>query len=177
MAIGAGFMLIEVPLIQRFQLLLGYPILSLAIVLGTLLLAGGIGSAVSQRWAGPQLPRRVMIAALWIAALAALYRFALPPIVERVLPESLALRSAVVVALTMLLGIPMGVPFPSLMRRVGQHQRRVALVWAVNGVFSALGSVLAVVISMTWGFSVALLVGAALYAMVALLSRPALGGL
>jgi len=177
MAIGAGFMLIEVPLIQRFQLLLGYPILSLAIVLGTLLLAGGIGSAVSQRWAGPQLPRRVMIAALWIAALAALYRFALPSIVERVLPESLALRCTVVVALTMLLGIPMGIPFPSLMRRVGQHQRRVALVWAVNGVFSALGSVLAVVISMTWGFSVALLVGAALYAMVALLSQPALGGL
>ncbi len=174
MVIGAGFMLIEIPLIQRFQLLLGYPILSLALVLGTLLLAGGVGSWISQKWEGQQLPRCVMIAALWIALLGAAYRFVLPSIAEWALPGSLALRITVVIALTVLLGLPMGVLFPSLIRRVGQHRNRVALIWALNGVFSTLGSVLALVISMTWGFSVALLAGAALYAVVALLSRTAL---
>ena len=67
--LGAGFMLVEVPLIQRFQLLLGYPVLSLAAtVLGGLLLAErGAGSLVSQRWAEPNLRQRVTLAALWIA--------------------------------------------------------------------------------------------------------------
>jgi hypothetical protein len=177
MAIGAGFMLIEIPLIQRFQLLLGYPILSLALVLGTLLLTGGIGSWISQQWGEPQLPGRVMIVALWVALLTAVYRFALPSITGWALPGSLALRCAVVVALTALLGVPMGMLFPSLLRRVGQHRNRVALVWALNGVFSTLGSVLALVISMTWGFSAAMLVGAALYMVVALVSQPTLKGL
>ncbi len=176
MAIGTGFMLVEIPLIQRFQLLLGYPVLSLAVVLGTLLLAGGAGSLLSQRWALPRLADRVLAAGLWIAALSVVYRFALPPLVAALLPGSLAMRIVAVMALTALLGVPMGIPFPALIRRVGQRQRRVALIWALNGVFSVLGSILAVVIAMTWGFSLALLAGAVLYAALALLSRPVLRG-
>ena len=59
----------------------------------------------------------------------------------------------------------------SLMRMAGQVRQRIALLWAVNGVFSILGSVLAVVISMTWGFSWALLLGALLYLTLAGLAR------
>src|SRR5690606_10314465 len=47
---GLAFMMIEVPLIQRFQVLLGYPMLSLVTVRGTLLLAAGLGSLAGQRW-------------------------------------------------------------------------------------------------------------------------------
>ncbi|NIU62873.1 MAG: spermine synthase, partial [Pseudomonas stutzeri] len=42
-ALGVGFMAVEVAVIQRFSLFLGYPTLSLTVTLATLLLAGGVG--------------------------------------------------------------------------------------------------------------------------------------
>src|SRR4029078_9560207 len=47
--LGAGFMLIEIGLMQRFVLFLGHPVYSLSVILFTLLLGGGAGSAVSRR--------------------------------------------------------------------------------------------------------------------------------
>ena len=90
--------------------------MSLVAVLGTLLFAGGVGSVLSQRWRTAQLSRRVMLAGLWIAALAVIYRFALSALLDAVLEQPLAVRFLVVMTLTALLGVPMGVPFPSLMR-------------------------------------------------------------
>mgnify|MGYP000114954797 CR=1 FL=1 len=165
--IGTGFMLVEVSLIQRFQLLLGYPVLALAAVLGTLLLAGGVGSLISQRWRLTSLRSRVSLIALWIGALALVYRFTLPPITREALDAPVAARLGVVMALVALLGIPMGIPFASLLRLAGQYRQRVALLWAINGAFSVLGSALAVVLSMTSGFSWALTGGAVLYLLLA----------
>ncbi len=161
--IGAGFMLVEIPLIQRFQLLLGYPVLSVATVLGTLLLAGGLGSLLSQRWSETSLLRWVIVAALWIGGVALLYRLILPSLVRQLLAAPLAWRVLAAIGLTALLGIPLGVPFPSLMRLARRYQQRVPLLCALNGAFSVLGSTLAVVLSMTWGFSWALTTGAGLY--------------
>jgi spermidine synthase len=172
--IGVGFMLVEVPLIQHFQLLLGYPVVALAAVLFTLLLSGGAGSLLSQRWTALQLPARVTVAGLWIAGVALLYRVAVSSVADALLPQPLIVRVVAVMILTALVGVPMGIPFPSLMRRAGQIRQRVALLWAVNGAFSVLGSVLAVVLSMTWGFGLALTVGALLYLGMAALARPML---
>jgi SAM-dependent methyltransferase len=169
---GAAFMLLEVPLIQRFQLLLGYPVLSLTVVLGTLLLAGGLGSLISQSWPRESLPRRVAGAAMLIGALALLYRPVLPALVRQLLPAPLVWRVLVTVGLTALLGLPLGVPFPSALRLAGERQRRrVPLIWGVNGAFSVLGSTLAVLVAMTWGFDWAMTAGAALYAVLAVVAR------
>ena len=54
-ALGAGFMLIEVAVLQRFVLLLGHPVYSLTVTLFSLLLGTGIGAAWSRRLAGPGL--------------------------------------------------------------------------------------------------------------------------
>ncbi len=48
-SIGLGFMFIEISMIQRFSLLLGYPTLSLSVSLFTLLLATAIGARFSGR--------------------------------------------------------------------------------------------------------------------------------
>lgn len=167
--IGASFMLVEIPLIQRFHLLLGYPILSVAVVLSSLLLAGGIGSLWSQRWPEALLPRLVVLAVLWIAALAWIYRLLWPWLTPRLLPAPLAWRALATIVLTVLIGIPMGIPFPSLLRLSASDQQRLPLLWAVNGAFSVLGSTLAVVISMSLGFSRALATGAGLYLLLPLL--------
>jgi hypothetical protein len=168
--IGMGFMLLEVPLIQRFHLLLGYPVLSLVLVLGTLLLAGGLGSLISQRWPRESLPPRVAGTAVLIGATALLYRLILPSLVRQLLPARLAWRVLVTVGLTALLGVLMGVPFPSALRLAGEgHRLGVPLIWGVNGVFSVLGSALAMVVAMTWGFGWAMTAGAALYVVLAVM--------
>ena len=48
-ALGAGFMLLEVALLQRFVLLLGHPVYSLTVTLFSLLLGTGTGSFLSRR--------------------------------------------------------------------------------------------------------------------------------
>ena len=55
--LGAGFMLIEVALLQRFVLLLGHPVYSLTVTLLSLLLGTGIGSVMSRQRPGrPRQP-------------------------------------------------------------------------------------------------------------------------
>ena len=56
-ALGAGFMLIEVAVLQRFVLLLGHPVYSLTVTLFSLLLGTGLGAALSRRFADERLRR------------------------------------------------------------------------------------------------------------------------
>ncbi|HIC89051.1 MAG TPA: class I SAM-dependent methyltransferase [Anaerolineae bacterium] len=169
--IGVGFMLLEVPLVQRFQLLLGYPVLSVVSVLGTLLLGGGLGSLLSQRWPGEYLLRRIVGAALLIGGVALLYRLILPSLVRHLLTTSLTWRVLATVGLTALLGVPMGIPFPCALRLAGKHHEQgIPLLWGVNGAFSVLGSSLATVMAMTQGFGWAMTAGVALYLILAMLT-------
>ncbi|MFN8489109.1 MAG: class I SAM-dependent methyltransferase [Caldilineaceae bacterium] len=168
--LGLGFMLVEIPLIQRFQLLLGYPVLSLATVLGALLLAGGLGSWVSQRWPEQALLARVRFAALGIALVGLLYWLLLPTLLHSLLATPLAVRVFATILLTALPGFGMGSPFPSLLRLFKANQRGIALFWSLNGACSVVGSTLAMALAMTFGFGVALLGGVVSYAVLAALT-------
>lgn len=168
--IGVGFMLVEVPLIQRFQLLLGQPILSLAAVLATLLLSGGLGSLLSQRWQANHLLARVSVVGIVMTVIAVMYWFLLPSLVESLLVASFAVRLLATMGFTAVIGFAMGIPFPSLLRLANDGRQQVALLWAVNGVFSVLGSTLATVISMLAGFKWALLAGAGCYLLLAVVA-------
>jgi hypothetical protein len=69
------------------------------------------------------------------------------------------------------LALLLGIPFPLGLRLVGQFSdgdRHVALAWAVNGVFTVVGSVVTVALAMLVGFSTVLLVGVAAYTIAAL---------
>src|SRR4029078_8086359 len=48
-ALGAGFRVLEVALLQNFVLLLGHPVYSLTVTLFSFLLGTGIGSLISRR--------------------------------------------------------------------------------------------------------------------------------
>ena len=63
------------------------------------------------------------------------------------------------------LGILMGCPFPLALRSLGKDglEDHTALLWGVNGVASVLGSALAMIIGLSWGFSGALFLGAGVY--------------
>ncbi len=171
-AIGLGFMLIEIPLIQRFQLLLGYPVLSFALVVGALLLSGGVGSWVSQRWPLEQLPRRVRVVAAAIAALGLIYALALPPVLAQAVALPAAARALLIVLLTAPLGALMGIPFPCGLRIASRHPgNTIGLLWGVNGAFSALGSALAMWLAIAAGFQWATLFGVIAYLSLLLFAR------
>jgi hypothetical protein len=157
-SLGAGFITVELALLQNLTLLLGHPIFTLSLLLFTLLAAGGVGSAVSSRVRG-------RTAAIVVATLAVVYALALPAAIPRLLPLGLAARIAIAIALLAPLGFAMGIPFPRGLRRAGLGALPAPpFFWGLNGVMSVLGSVGTVVIALTLGFRVAMLAGAACYA-------------
>jgi len=67
-AIGMGFMLIEISQMQRLMVFLGHPVYGLAVVLFTILLFGGLGSATL----GADVPRPAAVVARVVALLTTL---------------------------------------------------------------------------------------------------------
>ncbi|MCS6844781.1 MAG: hypothetical protein NZ528_10765 [Caldilineales bacterium] len=157
-ALGLGFLLVEIPLIQRFILLLGHPTLALTAVLAGLLLWSGVGSLLA-----PRLPWRGTLAALLAVGVA--YQLLLGPLAGALLAASLAVRLAAAVALLAPLGLLMGVPFP---RGIGwlaaTGPQLTPWAWAINGCASVIASVLAALLALQWGFTAVTALGLLCYA-------------
>jgi len=164
-ALGSGFMLLEVAVLQRFVLLLGHPVYSLTVTLFSLLLGTGLGSLVSRRVDQARV-QRVTVRALVAIVLATLLAIvALPALIDVAIPAPLGTRILVAVAVLMPLGVLLGMALPGGMRLLSAtRQDIVAWGWGINGAFSVVGATLAVFIAMNWGFSVTLLAGALVYA-------------
>jgi hypothetical protein len=164
-ALGAGFMLLEVALLQSFVLLLGHPVYSLTVTLFSLLLGTGIGSLISRR-IKPSRVKTVTSRALGGIALVALVApVIVPRLIDLAIPWSLTLRIALAVTILLPLGVLLGMPLPGGMRLLAT--RRPDIIpwgWGLNGAFSVVGATLAVFIAMNWGFSTALIAAACVYA-------------
>jgi len=161
-AIGLGFLLLEIALIQRFVLFLGFPTYALSVVLFSLLAFTGIGSLLSTRLGDA---RRTLIAALAFACvLIAAAAYGLQPLLRELVEWPFAARVALSVALLAPAGLALGMAMPiGLTRLAGLHPGAVPWGWAVNGIASVLASVLAVAVAVTWGFAVVTLLALACY--------------
>lgn len=165
--LGAGFMLVEVCLAQQLILYLGYPALTLSVILFALLVGSGAGSLYSQSWPESTMLRSAAIASLLICIAVVALVFVLPPLLDSTLGLPIGLRTLVTVAVLLPLGFAMGMPFPTGLREVGSWPGDIVpWAWGVNGVVSVLGSVLAMLGAKLWGFQTVLLGGAAVYAIV-----------
>ncbi|HET9830523.1 MAG TPA: hypothetical protein VFP91_02385 [Vicinamibacterales bacterium] len=166
--LGFGFISVELALLQNLTLLLGHPIFTLAILLFTLLAAGGLGSAISAF-----VPPRA--ACLAVAALGTLEAVALPRIVPLLLPLPLAARIAIAMVLVAPLGFVMGMPFPRGLQSTGRGSLPAPpFFWGLNGVMSVIASVTTVFVALKWGFQSAMLIGCLAYVLAGLASRTAL---
>jgi hypothetical protein len=162
--LGAGFIAVELTLLQSLTLLLGHPIFTLSLLLFTILAAGGFGSALSER-----LPSHWVC--LSVATLGGIGAFVLPHLVPALLPLELNARAATAVALIVPFGLVMGMPFPQGLRRTGQGSFPAPpFYWGLNGIMSVIGSVGTVVIALVFGFRVAMLAGSACYFLAAIAS-------
>jgi spermidine synthase len=162
-AIGLGFLILEIVLIQRFVLFLGFPTYALSVVIAALLVFTGVGALASARLPSP--PRRGLMAALAaVSVMIAAAAFGLQPLLRALIDLPFAGRVAVTVALLAPLGIGMGVAMPvGLQRLQALHPGGVPWAWAINGITSVLASVLGVAIALTAGFTVATLAACACY--------------
>jgi hypothetical protein len=170
-SIGLGFMLVEIPLIQKYALYLGHPVYSLAVVLFSLLAAGAVGSRLSQGVPVQRLPLGGACVAGLLAIVMVLFLLLHPTLfhVTQGLPK--AWRILVTVATLVPLGLLMGVPLPSGVRVLESHRPQlVPWAWGLNSAASVTGAVLAFALALNVGFARTLAVGAALYGVAALLS-------
>ena len=166
-ALGFGFIAVELALLQNLTLLVGHPIYTLSVLLFTLLAFGGIGSALSPRVS-------MWKACAAVAVIGAMEALALPKLVPTLLWLPLWGRIAVAIALIAPLGLAMGMPFPSGLRRTGNASLPAPpFYWGLNGIMSVIGSVTTVFVALMFGFQAAMLMGAACYVLAAFASTRA----
>jgi hypothetical protein len=161
-AIGLGFLTLEVTLIQRFVLFLGFPTYALSVVLFALLLWTGAGSLLAGR---VRDRRRALTSALAVACvLIAASAFELRLLLAALIGLPFAARVAVTVALLAPVGIVLGMAMPlGLGRLLSFYPRGVAWAWGVNGIASVVGAAIAVSVALVAGFPLATLVALACY--------------
>jgi len=169
--LGLGYILIEVPLIQRTLLLVGNPTLAMVVVLAVLLLSGGAGSLFSTRWGVETLWKQVAWVALLVAALSLALAYGQLFLAAGSSKLSFALRLLISILLLSPLGFVMGIPFSNGLRLVGRRNEAVLpYLWGWNAVTSVAGSALAASLAIWVGFRLGMLVGAVCYLIVALAS-------
>ena len=182
-AVGLGYILVEIAFIQRFVLFLGHPTYALTVVIFLLMLSSGAGSLSSRLWLPQTNSGWVPLLLVIVTLLADV--FFLPSRLTALVGMGFGYRLLVSGILLVPLGFVMGMPFPTGLRALaalpapefpaGQtgSDNAIEWAWAMNAAASVLGSVLAMVIAIQFGLTVTLACGASAYVM-ALLLMPTL---
>jgi hypothetical protein len=180
-AIGLGYIMVEIAFIQRFVLFLGHPTYALTVVIFLLLLSSGAGSLASRQW----LSRagRGWTPLPLIVGVLAVYVFALPGVLASLVGLPFGVKLVVSGIFLVPLGFAMGMPFPTGLRALARMPARqfaaadigagstagaskenaVEWAWAMNAAASVFGSVVAMAIAVHFGLNATLACGAIAY--------------
>jgi hypothetical protein len=163
LAIGAGYILIEVALIQKFVLFLGHPTYALTVVIFSMLVSSGLGSFMSRRIVRDR--NQVLVGVLAVSAgLVGLLAAVLQPLLAAGVGLPLPIKMLATVVMIAPAGFAMGIPFPTGLRLLEQwHEPSVRWAWSLNAAASVLGSVGALVLALYIGLLETMLVGGGLY--------------
>lgn len=171
-ALGAGYIFIEIVMIQRYTLFIGYPTVATTTTIFSLLVFSGIGSLLGKRWVATAARLRLALAVL--VTLALVYNVILPPLFNGLMHLPDLSRMAIGVVLLAPLGLLMGMPFPVGLAQLGlRAPNLVAWAWGVNGVISVLGSAVVILFSQLTNFTIAFVAAAVFYG-IAMAVSPAL---
>jgi spermidine synthase len=182
-AVGLGYILVEIAFIQRFVLFLGHPTYALTVVVFLLLLSSGAGSLASRKWLAQT--RRAWLPLAFITCAILLYVFILPRLLNALVGIPFGAKLLVSAILLVPLGFAMGMPFPTGLRALASipvpefpptgkskfEENSVEWAWAMNAGSSVLGSVLAMVIAIEFGLNATLACGAGAYLTAILLAK------
>lgn len=161
--LGSGFIIFELIFIQIFMKLIGYPLYTYSTIVFALLLAAGIGSLLSGKlgisphklWTVPFVG--VLASSLMIFLVYQQYfeLFLQSPTLVRIIAAS---------ALIFPLGLFLGMPFPlGILTIEKQPSGSIAWAWAMNGLFTVIGGLGSVLLSIYYGFQITLIVAMLIY--------------
>lgn len=160
-ALGLGYIMVEIVVIQRFIVFWNHQTLALAVALSAILLASGVGSIISgsvrSRWA-------FSLVIAWIALAGAAVAFGLRPLLETLEGAGPGARVALTATVAFLIFVPMGIPFPLVLRSTPHADYPWAM--AANSIATVAGGVLSLMVATSGGYRVVALIGMIAYAAV-----------
>jgi hypothetical protein len=158
--LGIGYLFVEIAFIQKMVLCLENPSYAASTVIASVLISSGMGSLLSLRFKALKSPRALLV----LAGVAFLYSLLMPEIIGAMGHVPLMTKIILSFVILMPAGIMMGMPFPLGIAVLGTASPRlIPWAWAVNGCFSVLAPILAIMLALSAGFHVVLLAGAMMY--------------
>jgi len=173
LALGIGYLFVEMALIQRLVFFLANPVYAVAVVLAGLLLVSGLGSgwAAKRLREGSSATRLACLAALAVGVTAVVYAIGLRAVLNHLLGWPLAARMGIAFAVMLPLAA-MGMPFPLALRHLGRtHAELLPWAWAINGCASVVATSLATLLALSAGLVAVLVAAAGCYVAAALCSQ------
>ncbi|MCC5940113.1 MAG: hypothetical protein JJU37_01110 [Balneolaceae bacterium] len=162
-AIGTGFMFVEITFIQIFIRFLGDPIVSVSAIFTSILVFSGLGS-LSQKWLGLLAVHRIRIAVAAILLTTAAILLFSNAILSIFIGAGIVTRYIVTVLMLMPVSFFLGWMFPSGMEILEKRSSGlIPWAWGINGFASVTSAPLAIMLSMSIGFSQVILLGLAFY--------------
>lgn len=167
-AIGFGFLVVEIGMLQRLSAYLGQPTYALSVVLFSVLLFSGAGSMITERIVRPHRRASLVAPVAVLVALVVAYRFLAPAVIHATRGATTPVRILTAVGLLVPLGLAMGMPFVIGMRAaVARASAPTAFLWGINGTTSVCASVFGTVIALFFGISKTFWAGALAYGVAA----------
>ena len=158
--LGIAYLFVEIALIQKMILSLENPSSAASTVIASILVSSGIGSLLSRRVRALRNPRVLLV----LAGFVVVYSLLLPGTISAMSHQSIVSRIIFSGVLVMPVGVLMGVPFPLGISIIGPAAPRlVPWAWAVNGCFSVVAPILAIMLALSAGYQFVLLCGATAY--------------
>lgn len=158
--LGMGYMFIEIGLIQKSILLLEHPLHAVAAVLGALLVSSGLGSLAGGRFGLAQLKTVTLVLPLCITGTAVIF----PGFVMVLAGASTLVKVLSLFALLFPSGFLMGMPFPVAVGLLASREPQgIPWAWAINGFFSVVAPIVAIMLARKIGFTSVLGAGALAY--------------
>jgi spermidine synthase len=162
--LGTAFMLIEITLIQKMSVFLEHPTTSFVTIITVLLLGAGIGNFM-------QMKKQIFNGfkpVLYLVILGLAEIFLLNKVIYWQGINSLGYKIILTSVLLLPLGFLMGIPFPMILNKLRENKQQnlIPYFWGVNGISSVLGSGLALIISLKYGFTLSFIIGVILYSIV-----------
>ena len=167
LAVGTGFMFVELFFIKKYIFIFGDPVISFTMVLTGILVFSGFGGYCSQR-IGPGGLRYVLIALIAVLILVFL---GLDSMIHGILGLSKILQYTLAILLLIPPGFLLGLPFPLGMRYLLNRPAQRAYAWTANGCASVLTSIISAQIALSLGIPIIILCAAAAYLLAFLISN------
>ncbi|MBI5418005.1 hypothetical protein HZA55_08695 [Candidatus Poribacteria bacterium] len=146
--IGFGFMLIEISLMRKFNVILSHPTLSISLVLFSLLFTAGIGSLVTDK-----IKDRIKILLFTLVVFLFIYILFIDSWLHLIEGPGLFYRSIKSILIILPLSFFMGMPLPLGIKMINNNSHLIPWIWSINAGMSVLGAIFGFIFALNFGFN------------------------